>query len=1219
MKFCKLVAGILILLSTSIYGQSSSGAVLKVTPWARDAALGEIGFALPFYDVSAVYSAPYALTDLWTQGIATSYVNWIGDSKIGYLSLYRTLSQKKLVLGLSGFFYSIPEWDNDNWLPDGGQPAVSASDGSGRLACAYRLTKPDRNIGLSTAIVCDGYYSKIAGFTAFGLTAGGGLRFDIDSRFNASILLDRMTIVKAKYVSEEQKLPEELKTGVGYVVLPCDRGLFGGLTVALGSIFPLNGRPTEYGAGLEIPIANTVFLRMGYHSGEQIHPFSIGTGFKFNLGRRNIIRLDYSFSPYGDDMSYSTMTSHRISISWDNSALRGFNLKSVKNKTVFRSSQDDTLFVNLCWESAPRWDYNTRYSYRIRASLNQDFNDTSSMIMDTIIYEDSLLQARKYIPEFYCISLPPLFNVATMKSARDTMYKVYWKVTRLGGGEREKDANGSPWHFARVDTSYLTCPAIPFVSLEDSLLTINKVIQVKEDYPLLPIVFFDSGSSEIVSPNQHNGITNPDWTMSDPDCDSICRAKIPDDYYTRMFNEISQRIRENPDVRLRIKAYSPNLWEPNAKDSILCEKRAQAVYNALLSAGCPLSQIGIVSLKDYNICSPRAVIGDDYSIKERRAVNDDNRRVEIEAYIPETPFAKTTINRLEFTKDEKMPIPVFDSSTVMELISDDRVKNILSNNENVSFVVEVRINPYFAPKKLGNRKTRRFLAMDYAYATALSYKDRIVELLKISDAKVQTWVSEDYELMKPAIVFLYLSADDITFAPLVSKRIEISSNDLEMIDKKPAKIIPFVKYACKSSKDRIRSWSVVILNDKGEEVRKLASGYGAPPEKLFTDGLIWNWRDDNNTIIDYRNEYFAKFTIVDSDTGDITATSGPLKIVPEYSERRERFLISLNQYDLTDPLSMTMRSRAVPVCEIFIKDKEYQWKHRMSMWVNADYTFVGRACYLGTENRNKNLSSDRAEKEMENFRRIIKFNSEYVKKMKLIWGSNWYEKLCRELADTGLGEHSPIADNRIPEGRGLNRSVYLNMDFNEERMTPNYRASLFLHEADSFLNQTDDYKSAICLADSGLMIVEDVNLRSQLLTIKGKALLSTKDTTNIEQNLAQIKSMIKNISNDPEMLMRLAEIEEGFGKIDDAIEHLKMAMLAAPKLGEPNYRLGELYLRQFLKEGKISLINMALSEYNSAIQKQPDLQKARLRKMAIELLITEHPDLEKVKKILGNK
>lgn len=100
---------------------------------------------------------------------------------------------------------------------------------------------------------------------------------------------------------------------------------------------------------------------------------------------------------------------------------------------------------------------------------------------------------------------------------------------------------------------------------------------VKELYPLLTYVFFDSGSADI--PERYKLFRSPDQTRNFTD------TTIPGgtlQKYYHMLNIIGFRMREFPETKIRIQGNNSGQSEIG-EDKALSEKRGQVVYNYLTS------------------------------------------------------------------------------------------------------------------------------------------------------------------------------------------------------------------------------------------------------------------------------------------------------------------------------------------------------------------------------------------------------------------------------------------------------------------------------------------------------------------------------------------------------------------------------------------------------------------------------------------------------------
>ncbi|MFP4459584.1 MAG: hypothetical protein ACLFSQ_08370 [Candidatus Zixiibacteriota bacterium] len=1188
---------LIIVIASIAFCQGPTGTVLKANPFARDAALGEAGYALPARDASMVLSNPSQMTTLKTMGLSASYIDWFADSKIGYLSMYHRLMHRRLFLGLGGMFYTVPEWDNDNWMDGGGQPAIDATEFSGRLALSYRFTQPSSPNNVSLGINGDFFNSTIGSYSAYGLGVGGGLVYSWQNRVYISAMLDRFTVIKPDFVTggNEENLPQNLNFGASYVFdMP---GFFSGIGLLAGSRYSLNDGRFDYSMGIETYLGNNFAFRIGaMEGGKRPHAVGAGIGTKFNMGK-NVLKLDYSYSPYRDDIAYADLSAHRVTLSFDNERLPQFNLVSIPDGTEYEVANEDTIEVSLCWEARKRWNDDFRYDYTIK--VTNDPYMSRDEVFDTTISESTIAGKGQIIPAKLC------FDMAIYPSDLDTT-EYYWTVVSSDSGKEKQEAKNAPWSFTRIDTLYDKCPPkIDELYVENDKLELHSAQQYITESPALPIVFFDQGSSEIVSPREHKAITDPDWGMQIEPIDEQCIRRVPYHYYDTLFALFASELKNNPDVALVLKSYTSHEKNP---DLDLMINRSQNVKEAITKMGVSGSRIIIENFDNYNPKVKRAYNHPHNNQRQSNAVKDDNSRVEIGARLPEHSMYEAIIRYPQYEFGTELPKTELDASTIRKVKNDSQFKQILNANKSVSLVIQVNVNPDYTTSDLGSWRKREYLAMEYGYALGYEYADSLSSKLGIPKDRIQVWIVKDYDQKKDGMkTQVYMTADEIIYMPMKHRYTELTEESQKQVKDNPAIIKPDVKMHCRDSRDRFDSWKLEILNsddkvisllDKGKDVDKL--------KQLYRDGIEWDWLLKDESLCDFNVPYYARFIIKYDNNKADTSTYGPLLIDVEYAGREEMVLISLHHFDKAVPLSMTMRNRADPAAAKFVSDKIDEWKSRREMLIDAEYIFEGHACILGDSSYNRRLSVERSEDERDNFIRILKSTDDYVEALDSLYGKRWLEMLQADLTSKGLGVREPIADNRIPEGRALNRSVYLNIIMEKQSKTPAHFARMYIYDCDS-LSAAGNIEAAIAKLDSiDFDKLDNAEVKAEVLFKKIDICEKDKEKINI---LNKFKAIRNDIKEEAELMIKLAGLEMELKRYDMALDYMELAVAQNPDNANLYYQMGLVNLKFFQEKGQKSNLDKALKNFQETVKKDPAHYKAKKKMLAIEEIMFELKDM----------
>ena len=123
-----------------------------------------------------------------------------------------------------------------------------------------------------------------------------------------------------------------------------------------------------------------------------------------------------------------------------------------------------------------------------------------------------------------------------------------------------------------------------------------------------------------------------------------------------------------------------------------------------------------------------------------------------------------------------------------------------------------------------------------------------------------------------------------------------------------------------------------------------------------------------------------------------------------------------------------------------------------------------------------------------------------------------------------------------------------------------------------------------------------------------------KSAEKIVQN---IEKQIVSIKLDRKLIVIMAKLNAEIGNTDKSLTYLRQYIELYPDEGIPYYEYAEMLLKIFLKTNEHKYLKDAGEQYEIAIEKQPDLMKARLRLLAIRLL-ADDPDPDAVREILGN-
>ncbi|MDR0982952.1 MAG: PorV/PorQ family protein [Culturomica sp.] len=276
---------ILSILSLSAYSQSA--AFLNISSDARAAAMGETGYALP---VSAFASSGNTAALSFSENkfaFGGTYINWQPDAAAitqmsfgGYVKLSKSVG---IALGYKNNSHDkYPVYDNDGNSLGDYTPKENAFD----LGASFLVSKKF-SLGLTARYISsDIAEDKDGNGSADGFAVGIHAYYKLNDKANLSLGITNLGS-KMDYGYNKTDLPSRLKLGGSYKYSLSDAH-----TLTCAAEFDYQLKPSDFsgvagGAGVEYAGWNTLFLRAGYHLGqeEKTGPSyaTVGAGLKFNF------------------------------------------------------------------------------------------------------------------------------------------------------------------------------------------------------------------------------------------------------------------------------------------------------------------------------------------------------------------------------------------------------------------------------------------------------------------------------------------------------------------------------------------------------------------------------------------------------------------------------------------------------------------------------------------------------------------------------------------------------------------------------------------------------------------------------------------------------------------------------------------------------------------------------------------------------------------------
>jgi len=506
---------------------------------------------------------------------------------------------------------------------------------------------------------------------------------------------------------------------------------------------------------------------------------------------------------------------------------------------------------------------------------------------------------------------------------------------------------------------------------KDRYLKVSKVSIYQEEEPIIPVVFFEEGKTEL------------------------------DPRFDRMLSTVAERMKENPDVVLNVRGFYSKGSDKVDDQNALADRRAEVVKNRLLSLGVPASQIMVVKAGYDKGTSRSGTPEEQLNPTSRKLQEEENRRAELEARLVEDKDFKISL------KLPSVSISPEARNKIDAGIED--IQSILERNSEVIILVEG-----YSPPDAGKE------ALDISFRKAAAVADYIKGKLpgKLSErVYIHSDVADDAVGDEVAI---FPNGEGVIFRPREGERV-IEDYAVEGSEENYVKIEASVDAG-------VDSFTVMVIDEDGNRVRLLAAGKGQIPQ-----GLSWDWRDDAGQMLDFDKKYYIKMDIRDKLGEMFVSTSDTMAIEVTKSEKRVETLVIVefifNEYV---PQSKFLESRVEYVARRFIRRAERKY-------TNLEALISGHTDIIGAEYANRQLSRQRAERELDNLRRYMIY----------LLGLNTQGELDRWLADhniklrakgfweknpytitrwvDGKIEHVLLGNNELPEGRTINRRVLLEL------------------------------------------------------------------------------------------------------------------------------------------------------------------------------------------------
>ncbi len=511
------------------------------------------------------------------------------------------------------------------------------------------------------------------------------------------------------------------------------------------------------------------------------------------------------------------------------------------------------------------------------------------------------------------------------------------------------------------------------ITPRDSKLTVSKLTLYQEEEPIIPIVFFEEGKSEI-----------------DPRFDDILQT-------------VADRLKENPDVVISVRGYYDELFEDVAQGKQLATARGRAVGSKLVALGAPKDRVMVIET-DYDMDKSRAGKLKDQAIpKDQRLMAAENRRTELSAwflegrdFIGEIPMATSKLS--QETK-----------STLSGIIGS--MQSLINSNPEIVILVEAYYNV--------DNVEEADLAFMKAAAIGKYLRNQLGE-----ENEDRIRINANYlPETDPDIALVFPNSEGVIWRPKVGDRV-FTDYLVEGREENLVQVDATVDAG-------VDSFGIVIVNEEGDVVRMLAAGRGDIPS-----GLAWDWRNNAGELLDFDHKYFARLDVRDKMGETFLTYSDTMEIqVSKQSKRIESLVIVLFRFDEDIPASKFLESRVEYVARRFIARAEAgREDQQITAVVSAHADSIGPEyanIQLSKARANRELNNlklymmyllDFTQKSQ--LDQWLKENNVSLKAKG--YGESKPYEILRWTGSTV--ERILLGDNSTPEGRTVNRRVLLELE-----------------------------------------------------------------------------------------------------------------------------------------------------------------------------------------------
>ncbi len=801
------------------------------------------------------------------------------------------------------------------------------------------------------------------GKNKMGFTADVGMMYKMTDKFTLGLMAANLTQPDMSFASVGEAGTEPMSIRVGASYLIRDR-LMPTFDVRYLNDGDVNGKKIiRPHAGVEYWLSGkNIGLRTG------INPEEYAFGFSYRSRKSLDLQIDYAFIYPLSDVRLTGATSHKLS-----ATLRFLPPPKPLFDLALKTSNMSVYPQNAIIGEA----------ISVRALVENLGEREVSNYRVSLYYED---------PEQGWVLAAPVKKLDETLPAGGTK-EVEWNWISSKKGHYQffasvdDDAIAVPKLHGEIDeidegnnTGFVEFTVFPLpegeVAPVENNLEIAQVTLIREEEPIVPVVFFDPSEYRV------------------------------DERFHRFIDVISDRLESNPDVNVSLRGFYNTESDGDISElgDKLADNRAKAVRSVMLRFSPEVrDRVTVESLQAYDAAYSRAGKSVEHLDEDKPRAEAENRRTEL----------RTSVKGFESWE----PIVFFDKGSAevapnaLQILRQeaDKIKKVMERNPEVIFLIEGNVTNDEASTKLafdraynikqalgnilGEDFVKRYSRRIFIHGNTDNYADRGKAKIGISGESLifrpmeGKWAAKDYELQQ----------DQMNF-------VKIKSHVEAGVD----------------------SYTVAIVDDEGKPFRVLAQGTGTIPS-----GVPWDWRDENGNLINPKSKYYVRMDIKDRLGQRFNTTSEPITVnVKKRQQEVETLIIVQFIFDEDISSSKFLESRVEYIARKFI-EKALEPKKNMSAVVS------GHTDVIGMDFRNRELSQQRAKKQYDNLRQYLVYLLGLSSQPEL---DRWLAEHKTTLTYKGYADASPyvitkwdddkltqkiMGENKLPEGRTINRRVII--------------------------------------------------------------------------------------------------------------------------------------------------------------------------------------------------